>query len=249
MAADIVHSSVGLLQGLVHWLHEALAQIGAVGRQLQEAHQQLQAVVSQKEAEQQLAAHDSLSRCCDSSAAALNVAGGLLQRHGQCRQAALASSGFGRAAQVGGWNRLWGVQQAQFHAVCPLPCISCLLASASMLHMLCRLLMLYCLLLQAGAGGPRQHRQGGFRSQRLQLQSSDGSLPPAGPTQSTGRAVLGQSQSTLEVPCLPSGEVVHRKCKHCLTTCISLGLDLALISCINPSRHQPHVKLKHLAVA
>eukprot|EP00891_Asterochloris_glomerata_P008272 jgi/Astpho2/8272/Aster-01355 len=100
MAADIVHSSVGLLQGLVHWLHEALAQIGAVGRQLQEAHQQLQAVVSQKEAEQQLAAHDSLSRCCASSAAALNVAGGLLQRHGQCRQAALASSGFGRAAQA-----------------------------------------------------------------------------------------------------------------------------------------------------
>ncbi len=87
---------------------------------------------------------------------------------------------------------------------------SCLLASASMLHMLCRLLMLYCLLLQAGAGGPRQHRHGGFRSQRLQLQSSDGSLPPAGPTQSTGRAVLGQSQSTLEVPRLPSGEIVHR---------------------------------------
>ena len=126
----------------------------------------------------------------------------------------------------GGWQRsaVGGLEQAY-------PC--CLSAashpwlptSASMLHTLCGLLMLCCLLLQASAGGPGQLQHGTFRSQRLHLQSADGALPPAAPIQNTGRAALPQWQPTLEVPCLPSGELTHRCADTVrpLTACIDAG--------------------------
>ena len=118
--------------------------------------------------------------------------------------------------------------------------------SAIMLHTLCRLLMLYCVLLQVCAGGSIEHQHGHFRSERLQLQTANGALPPAAPTQSTGRAALGQWQPTLEVPRLPSGKFMHRCASNAqpLTAYIILGPNWS-----NASRYQPYFRSEHLTDA
>ena len=138
-----------------------------------------------------------------------------------------------------------GFQQA--NSCCLSTALSGLPTPAPALRALCRLLMLYCLLLQPSAGRQsREHQHGAFRSHRLQLQSVDGALPPAAPTQSTGRPALGPWPPTLVVPHLPSGELVHRYAStaRLLTAYIHLGPDQ-----IKACHHQPHVRSKHLTDA